>query len=181
MNNQPNYRFITLRRDGLAIHLFFNRRDTRNALNRAMEVGARRQLLPLSPRPEQFAMRSRSVKHDSIARDAVDQQPIRVHMALGESREFALESMFPEGVGQRLCRLKQSEDVFERFVVESVTGEFSLQAAEVAFETPREDDLPHRRLRCATASLAVLKRRTLPSRSSRRDCSNARRAAAFSS
>lgn len=145
------------------------------------DVRVWRLLLPLSPRSEQFAMRSRPVKHDSIARNAVDRQPICIHVALGESHEFALESMFPESVGQRLCRLKQSEDVFERFVVENVTGEVSLQAAEVAFETPREDDLPHRRLRRATASLAVLKRRTLPSRSSRRDCSNARRAAAFSS
>ena len=55
------------------------------------------------------------------------------------------------------------------------------QAAEVALEAPREDDVLHTRFRCATASLAVLKRRTLPSRSSRSDWSSARREVAFSS
>ena len=36
MSKQPNYRFITLRRDHVAVHLFFNRPDRRNALNHAM-------------------------------------------------------------------------------------------------------------------------------------------------
>ena len=126
-------------------------------------------------------MRSCSVKHDSIARDAVNQQPIRVHMAFGESGVFVFETMLPESLRQGPRGLKQSENVFERLVVESVTGESSFQAAEVAFEAPRENDLLHRRFRCATASLAVVKRRTLPSDSSRRERSNARRAAAFSS
>ncbi|MEK6245549.1 MAG: enoyl-CoA hydratase/isomerase family protein, partial [Pseudomonadota bacterium] len=41
MRKKPNYRFITLRRDGLAVHLAFNRPDRRNALNHAMmaEIG----------------------------------------------------------------------------------------------------------------------------------------------
>ena len=41
MSKKPNYRFITLRRDGLAAHLAFNRPDRRNALNHAMmaEIG----------------------------------------------------------------------------------------------------------------------------------------------
>lgn len=126
-------------------------------------------------------MRSGSVKHDSMAQDAVDQEPIRVHMALGEPGEIAFEGMFSESLRQRLAGLKQFESVFERFVVESVPWDFSLQTAEIVFETPREDDLLHKRLRYATASRAVLKRRTLLSRSSRRDCSSARRAAAFNS
>jgi len=83
-------------------------------------------------------MRSGPVKHDSMAQDAVDQEPIRIHMAFSEP-------------------------------------------GEISFETPRENDLLHSRLRYATASRAVLKRRTLPSRSSRRDKSSARRAAAFNS
>ena len=126
-------------------------------------------------------MRSRSVKHDSTAQDAVDQEPIRIHMAFDEPGEIAFERMFSENLRQRLAGLKQFENVFERFVVESVPWDFSLQTAEIAFKTPREDDLLHSRLRYATASRAVLKRRTLPSRSSRRDCSSARRAAAFNS
>jgi len=41
MRKQPNYRFITLRRNGWARHLRFNRPDRRNALNHAMmaEIG----------------------------------------------------------------------------------------------------------------------------------------------
>ena len=41
MSRQPDYRFITLRRDGLAVHRAFNRPDRRNALNHAMmgEIG----------------------------------------------------------------------------------------------------------------------------------------------
>jgi hypothetical protein len=50
-----------------------------------------------------------------------------------------------------------------------------MQMAAIAFKTPREDDLLHSRLRYATASRAVLKRRTLPSRPSRRDRTGARR------
>ena len=126
-------------------------------------------------------MGSCSVKHDSIARNAVDQQPIRIHMAFDESGVIVFKRMLHESLRQRLRGLKQSENVFERFVVESVTGASSFQAAEIAFEAPRENDLFHKRFRCATASLAVVKRRTIPSDSSRRDRSNARRAAAFSS
>lgn len=102
-------------------------------------------------------------------------------LTLGESGVLAVQAVFPECFGQRLSPLKQLENIFQCFVIEKVGRKSSFQAAEVAFETPREDDLFHRRLRCATASLAVVKRRTLASRSSRRDCSNARRAAAFSS
>jgi len=126
-------------------------------------------------------MRSGPVKHDSMAQDAVDQEPVRIHMAFGESGEIAFERMFSESLGQRLASLKQCENVFERLVIESVPGNFSLQTAEISFETPRENDLLHSRLRYATASRAVLKRRTLPSRSSRRDKSSVRRAAAFNS
>ncbi len=41
MSGKPDYRFITLRRDGVAVHLMFNRPDRRNALNHAMmaEIG----------------------------------------------------------------------------------------------------------------------------------------------
>jgi hypothetical protein len=102
-------------------------------------------------------------------------------MALGESNVMAFETMCPEGFGQRLSPLQQFEDVFQGSLVENVTRESSFQAAEIALEAPREDDLLHKRLRCAMASLAVGKRRTLPSFSSRRDCANARRAAAFNS
>lgn len=126
-------------------------------------------------------MRSCAVKNDSTARDAVHQQPIRVDVALCESGVLAFEAVFPEAFGQRLSPLKQFEDVFQCFVIENVGRESSFEAAEVVFEAPREDDLLHKRLRCATASLAVVKRRTLPFRSSRRDCFSARRAAAFSS
>ena len=121
------------------------------------------------------------MKHDSMAQDAVDQEPVRVHMALGEPGEIAFEGMFSESLGQRLAGLKQCENVFERLVIESVPGDFSLQTAEITFETPRENDLLHSRLRYSTASRAALKRRTLPSRSSRRDKPSARRAAAFNS
>jgi hypothetical protein len=92
-------------------------------------------------------MRSRSVKHDSMAQDAVDQEPIRIHMALGEPGEILFEGVFSESLRQRLAGLQQFENVFERFVVESMPGDFSFQTAEIAFETPREDDLPHSRLR----------------------------------
>ena len=126
-------------------------------------------------------MRTCAVKYDCTAGETVDQQPIRVDMALGESGVLALQAVFPECFGQRISPLKQFENIFQRFVIENMGRKSSFQAAEVAFEAPREDDLFHRRLRCATASLAVVKRRTLPSRSSRRDCSNARRAAAFNS
>lgn len=51
----------------------------------ATEPAYGRALLAGSSPPEQLAVRSGSVKHHSIARDAVDQQPIRVHMALCES------------------------------------------------------------------------------------------------
>ena len=126
-------------------------------------------------------MRSGSVKHDPMAQDAVDQEPVRIYMALGEPGEIPFERMFSENLGQRLASLKQCENVFERLVIESEPGKFSLQTAEITFKTPRENDLLHSRLRYATASRAVLKRRTLPSRSSRRDWSSARRAAAFNS
>jgi len=102
-------------------------------------------------------------------------------MALGKPGVLTFEAVFPEGFWQRLAPLKQLEKVFQRLVIENVGTESFLQAAEIAFEAPREDDLLHRRLRCATASFAVVKRRTLPSRSSRRDCSKARRAVAFNS
>lgn len=82
-------------------------------------------------------MRSGPVKHDPMAQDAIDQKPIRVHMALGEPGEIALQTMFSESLRQRLAGLKQFESVFERFVVESVPRDLSLQAAEIAFETPR--------------------------------------------
>ncbi len=36
-------------------------------------------------------MRSGPVKHDPAAQDPVDQEPIRVHMVLGEPGEFAFE------------------------------------------------------------------------------------------
>lgn len=41
MRGKPNYRFILLRREGLAFHLTFDRPDRRNALNHAMmrEIG----------------------------------------------------------------------------------------------------------------------------------------------
>ncbi len=68
-------------------------------------------------------------------------------MALGEADKFAFERVFPEPGGQRLGGLEQSENVFERLVIEGAAGKSSLQAAEVAFKTPREDDLLHRRLR----------------------------------
>lgn len=126
-------------------------------------------------------MRSGPVKHDSMAQDAIDQEPVRIQMALGEPGEIAFERMFSEGFRQRLTGLKQCENVFEGLVVESVPLGFSLQTAEIMFETPRENDLLHSRLRYATASRADLKRRTLPSSSSRRDWSSARRAAAFNS
>ena len=67
-------------------------------------------------------MRSGSMKHDSMAQDAVDQEPVRVHMALGEPGEIAFEGMFSESLGQRLAGLKQCENVFERLVIESVPG-----------------------------------------------------------
>ena len=69
-------------------------------------------------------MRSGAVKHDSTAQDAVDQKPVRVHMALGEPGEIAFERMFSESLGQGLARLKQRENVFERLVIESVPGAF---------------------------------------------------------
>ena len=126
-------------------------------------------------------MRSRPVKHDTMAQHAVDQEPVRIHMALFEAGEIGFEQMFSESVGQRLARLQQFENVLQRFIIERVSWDFSLQAAEIALEAPREDDLLHSRLRKATASRAVLNRRTLPARSSRRDCSSPRRAAAFNS
>lgn len=126
-------------------------------------------------------MRSGPVKHDSMAQDAVDQQPVRVHVAFGEPGEIAFERMFSESIGQRRSRLKQRENVFKGIIIEDVPGESSFQAAEIPFKTPRENDLLHSRLRYATASRAVLKRRTLPSRSSRRDKFSVRRAAAFNS
>ena len=41
MSGKPSYRFVALRREGLAFHLNFNRPDKRNALNHAMmrEIG----------------------------------------------------------------------------------------------------------------------------------------------
>lgn len=41
MSKKPDYQFITVRRDGLAVHLAFNRPDRRNALNHTMmaEIG----------------------------------------------------------------------------------------------------------------------------------------------
>ena len=103
------------------------------------------------------------------------------NVALGEPREIAFKSVFPESFRQRPARLKQRENVLERLVVESVPPDFSFQAAEITFEAPREYDFLHRRFRYATASRAVLKRRVLPSRSLRRDWSSARREAAFNS
>ena len=70
-------------------------------------------------------------------------------MALGERGQVTFERRFPESLRQRLAGLKQIEYLFQRFVVESVPWDFSLQAAEIAFETPREDDLLHNRLRYA--------------------------------
>ena len=55
-------------------------------------------------------------------------------MALGERSQVTFERMFPESLGQRLAGLKQFESVFERFVVESVPWDFSLQTAEIAFK-----------------------------------------------
>jgi hypothetical protein len=46
------------------------------------------------------------MKHNSIARDAVDQQPVRIHMALDESGVIILERRFSEYLGQRFCRVK---------------------------------------------------------------------------
>lgn len=64
------------------------------------------------------------MKHDSMAQDAVDQEPVRIDMAFGEPGEIAFERMFSESLGQRLASLKQCENVFERLVIESVPGAF---------------------------------------------------------
>ena len=103
-------------------------------------------------------MCSRPMEDDSITHHAVDQEPVRVDMAFDESGEFIFQCMFPECFGERYCRLQQPNQEFERFVFESIARQLSFQAAEVAFELPREDDFSHKRFRCATASLAVLKR-----------------------
>jgi len=121
------------------------------------------------------------MKYNPIARYAVDQKPIRIHMALSEACVFSFQSMLPESIGQRLRDLKQFEKVLKRFVFERVSRKLSLQATKITFESSSEDNFLHKRLRCAIASLAVLKRRVLPSRSSRRDCSSPRRATAFNS
>ena len=39
------------------------------------------------------------MKYDAIARDAIDQQPIGIHMALDESGEFAFQCVLSEGTG----------------------------------------------------------------------------------
>ena len=56
-------------------------------------------------------MRSGPVKHDPMAQDAVDQEPVRIHMAFGEPGEIPFERMFSESLGQRLAGLKQCENV----------------------------------------------------------------------
>lgn len=114
-------------------------------------------------------MGSGAVEHDPIARNSIDEQPVRVDMALGKPGVLAFKAVLPEGFRKRLRALKQLEHVFECFVIESMARELFLQAAKVALEAPREDDLLHKRLRWAIASFAEVKRRTLPSRSSRRD------------
>ena len=53
----------------------------------------------LRPRSKQIAMRSCAVKDDSTARDAVDQQPICVDVALGESGVLACKAVLSEGFG----------------------------------------------------------------------------------
>ena len=53
-------------------------------------------------------MRTSAVEDDSTARDAVDQQPVGIDMALEESGILATESMFPECVGVEISPLKQS-------------------------------------------------------------------------
>jgi len=60
---------------------------------------------------------------------AVDQEPIRIHAALLESGEIGFER-FSESLRQRLARLQYVENVFERFIIESVPGDFSLQTAQ---------------------------------------------------
>ncbi len=67
------------------------------------------------------------VQHNSMAQDAVDQEPVRSHVAFSEPGEIAFEGMFSESLGQRLASLKQCENVFERLVVKSVPGDFLLQ------------------------------------------------------
>lgn len=94
---------------------------------------------------------------------------VRVDMALGKPCVLTFKAMPHECFRERFSELKQLEHVFQRFVIQSVARNSFLQAPEVALEAAREDNLLHKRLRCATASLAVVKRRALPSRSSRRD------------
>ena len=94
-------------------------------------------------RSEQLVVRSSAVKYDSTARDPVDQQPVRIDMALGKPGVLTFQAVFPEGFRQRLSALEQLENVFQRLVVENVGTESFLQTAEVAFEAPREDDLLH--------------------------------------
>jgi hypothetical protein len=104
-----------------------------------------------------------AVKHDASTCDSIDKQPIRIDVALEEASVFASEAVLSERIGQRRSSLKQLKHVFERLIVQSIGRHSFLQAAEIAFEAPREDDLLHRRFKCAIASLAVVKRRTLPS------------------
>ena len=56
-----NYRFISLRRQGLAYHLSFNRPDRRNALNRTMmqEIGNAIDLLGADPSARALVLRGR--------------------------------------------------------------------------------------------------------------------------
>ena len=77
----------------------------------------------------------------------VDEEPVSIHAALGETGKLPFQRMLHESFRQRTRGTEQPEDVLERFKIQGVTRKFSLQAAEIAFEPPREDNLPHRRLR----------------------------------
>ena len=126
-------------------------------------------------------MTPRAMQDDPMLSDTVNQQPIRIHMTFQEASKITGQWVLSKNFGQRRTSLHQPDEVLERFIVERITRNSSLQAAEVSKEAPREDNLLHNRLRCAIASFAVLNRTILPARSSRRDCSRARLAAAFSS
>ena len=103
-------------------------------------------------------MRSGSVKNDSLAGNSINQQPVRVNVALEESCEILLQFVLAQCHWQRASRCQQCEYVFESFVFESMAGKSPLQTPEVAHELAREYDFPHRRFRYAIASLAMLKR-----------------------
>jgi hypothetical protein len=79
-----------------------------------------------------------AVEHDAVAHHPVHQQPVCVHVALGEAGVPAGQGMFPERRRKSPPGLEEEKDVLERLVVERVPRQRFLQAAEISFEAPRE-------------------------------------------